>query len=148
MSPKQFELKPSRKALRALDDRWALPVYPVFRTKSQIGQTKNRSREKSHKKGHQDKYIDYKHRLSVNNYIFNLQSTYKKQTFKQLRQSQCSQKFGQVLANSQCSQKLRIKAKYQKLKDLSKFKGKCLVTNNLYLICNRTAQEHKAKSNK
>ena len=29
-SPKQFELKQSRKALRALNARWALPVYPVF----------------------------------------------------------------------------------------------------------------------
>ena len=29
-SPKQFELKQSWKALRALNARWALPVYPVF----------------------------------------------------------------------------------------------------------------------
>ena len=29
-SPKQFELKQSRKALRALNARWALPVYPVL----------------------------------------------------------------------------------------------------------------------
>ena len=29
-SPKQFELKQSSKALRALNVRWALPVYPVF----------------------------------------------------------------------------------------------------------------------
>ena len=29
-SPKQFELKQSRKALRALNARWALPVCPVF----------------------------------------------------------------------------------------------------------------------
>ena len=30
ISPKQFELKQSWKALRALNARWALPVYPVF----------------------------------------------------------------------------------------------------------------------
>ena len=29
-SPKQFELKQSRKALRSLNACWALPVYPVF----------------------------------------------------------------------------------------------------------------------
>ena len=29
-SPKQFELKRSWKALRALNARWALPVYPVI----------------------------------------------------------------------------------------------------------------------
>ena len=29
-SPKQFELKQSWKALRALNARWAPPVYPVF----------------------------------------------------------------------------------------------------------------------
>ena len=29
-SPKQFELKQSRKTLRALNARWTLPVYPVF----------------------------------------------------------------------------------------------------------------------
>ena len=29
-SPKQFQLKQSSKALRALNARWALPVYPVF----------------------------------------------------------------------------------------------------------------------
>ena len=46
-SPKEFELKQSRKALRALNARWALPVYPVFEEKRQ---TKNRSSEKSHQK--------------------------------------------------------------------------------------------------
>ena len=30
-SPKQFELKQSWKALRALNAHWAVPVYPVFR---------------------------------------------------------------------------------------------------------------------
>ena len=29
-SPKQFELKQSLKAARALNARWALPVYPIF----------------------------------------------------------------------------------------------------------------------
>ena len=29
-SPKQFELKQRRKALRALNAHWALPVYPIF----------------------------------------------------------------------------------------------------------------------
>ena len=29
-SQKQFELKQSWKALRALNARWALPVYPIF----------------------------------------------------------------------------------------------------------------------
>ena len=29
-SPKQFELKQSWKVLRALNARWALPIYPVF----------------------------------------------------------------------------------------------------------------------
>ena len=44
---KQFELKQSWKALRALNARWALPVYPVFEDLKR--QTKNRSSEKSHK---------------------------------------------------------------------------------------------------
>ena len=49
-SPKQFELKQSGKALRALNARWALPVYPVFEDEKSKRQTKNRSSEKSHKK--------------------------------------------------------------------------------------------------
>ena len=49
-SPKQFELKQSWKTLRAFNSQWALPVYPVMRTKSQKRQTKNRSSEKIAKK--------------------------------------------------------------------------------------------------
>ena len=47
-SPKQFELKQSGKALRALNARWALPVYPVFEdgkfksVRRKFGQAKNR----------------------------------------------------------------------------------------------------------
>ena len=56
-SPKQFLL------IAYLETSWenlmppprlALPVYPIMRTKRQMGQIKNRSREKSHKKGYQD----------------------------------------------------------------------------------------------
>ena len=53
-SLKQFELKQSSKALRALNAHWALPVYPIFEDESQKRQTKNRSSEKSHKKDRQD----------------------------------------------------------------------------------------------
>ena len=49
-TPKRFELKQSWKALRALNARWSLPVYPFLRTKSQKRQTKTRSSEKSHRK--------------------------------------------------------------------------------------------------
>ena len=35
--PKQFELKQSWKALRALNAHWALPVYPVFEDKKSKG---------------------------------------------------------------------------------------------------------------
>ena len=46
-SPKQFELHQSQKSLRALNDHWALPVYPVFEdevksVRRKIGQAKNR----------------------------------------------------------------------------------------------------------
>ena len=36
-SPKQFELKQSWNALRALNARWALPVYPVFEDEKSNG---------------------------------------------------------------------------------------------------------------
>ena len=46
-SRKQFELKQSWKSLRALNSRWALPVYSVFedeksKASDEIGQAKNR----------------------------------------------------------------------------------------------------------
>ena len=53
-SPKQFELEQSRKALRALNARWTPPVCPIFENEKSSRQTKNRSREKSHKKDRQD----------------------------------------------------------------------------------------------
>ena len=51
-SPKQFELKQGRKALRALNARWALPFYPVFedensnRSDKKICQAKNRIKKR------------------------------------------------------------------------------------------------------
>ena len=53
-SPKKFELRQSWKALRALNARWALPVYPVFEGASQMRPTKNWSSEKSHKNDRHD----------------------------------------------------------------------------------------------
>ena len=54
-SPKQFELKQSSKALRALNARWALPVYPVFEDeKSKASDEKSVKRKIAFKKDRQD----------------------------------------------------------------------------------------------
>ena len=45
-SPKQFELKQSWKALKAINARWALPVYPVFEDeKSKVSDEKSVKRK-------------------------------------------------------------------------------------------------------
>ena len=50
-SPKQSELKQSLKALRALNARWALPVYPVFKDeKSKASDEKSVKRKIAKKK--------------------------------------------------------------------------------------------------
>ena len=46
-SPKQFELKQSWKALRALKARWALPVYPVFEDEKSKASDKKIDRAKN-----------------------------------------------------------------------------------------------------
>ena len=63
-----FELKQSSKALRALNARWALPVYPVFEDEKSKA-LEEKSVERKIAKKRKDKYNCYKLRLrAINHY--------------------------------------------------------------------------------
>ena len=58
------------KAVKELNAYWALPLHPACEDKNLIGQNKDWSREKSHKKDQEDYYNCYKRCLEAINKNF------------------------------------------------------------------------------